>query len=180
MDEYEPGLTERGYGSNEVDLPDFNSFTVMELTALEEYAKDRDMERACAAAGYRRPRDQADRMLRNPKFRDEIRMVHEIWRRNRLAKNAEAGFATHMRLMEKFEKDYDELPGRTEKGETTIKGQLAGTLGKMSDSYLRASGNYDSDDGGGSQVVINVDMGDAEVEVDRSGKKARVSRKKDD
>jgi len=69
---------------------------------------------------------------------------------------------------------------RAEKGEATIKGQLAGTLGKMSDSYLRASGNYDSDDGGGSQVVINVDMGDAEVEVDRSGKKARVSRKKDD
>jgi len=49
----------------------------------------------------------------------------------------------------------------------------------MSDSFLRSTGNFDEQGSGDGQVVINIDMGDGEVEVDNTGKKAKVKQDKE-
>lgn len=169
-EEYVPGIQPReGHG--------YYSFTLMEITALEEYVKDLDMTRACAVAGYSKPSQAAERLKRSEKIRLELEKIHDVWRKNMLM-NTKHASAKHIELMQKFEKDYDTLPGLTSKGESTIKGQLASTLGKMSSDYMKAAGSFDSDDGTDSQIVINIDMGDGDVEVDDSGKKAKVTSRK--
>lgn len=178
---YEPGLTE---ATDMVEMPDFNSFTLMELKALQEYAKDLDLTRACAAAGYKAPSQQAYRLKQKPAIWAEMAEIHRVWRTNMLEMTAEHASAKHINLMKKFEKDYDSLPGLTEKGETSVKGQLAGTLGKMSSDYLRSCGHFDKDSGGQeAQMVINIDLGDGgngSVEVDKGGKRAKVSKRRKD
>lgn len=170
--EYEAGLSEA-----RVDLPQVNSFTLMELVALQEYAKDLDLTRACSAAGYAHPSSAAARMKKRDHIKAELAAIHDVWRTN-FEMTAEHASARHIKLMNKFEKDYDRLPKHTERGESTIAGQLAGTLGKMSESYLKASGKFERDETESGQIVMNIYMDDSGVEVEKGGKKARVSRGK--
>lgn len=124
-----------------------------EMMALQEYSKDLDLTRACAAAGYKRPSQAAERMLQHPKIRNELEAIYNIWRTN-FEMTAEHASAKHINLMKKFEKDYDET------GDAKFKGTLSGTLSKMSDSYLRASGHFNrNDETTDKQIVINIDLG---------------------
>lgn len=170
--DYEPGLSRKS-DYDPLSHDDFNSFTLMELEALKEYAKDLDMTRACNAAGYVNGSAQAARMLAKDKFRAELKIIHDIWRTN-LAMTAEHASARHIKLMNKFEKEYDNLPSMTSKGDSTIKGQLVGTLGKMSADYLKAAGQMDGASGQDAQVVINIHSPDVEVEVTKKKRKPKT------
>jgi hypothetical protein len=156
-----------------------NSFKLAEIRALEEYAKDLDMVRACAAAGYKAPRKAAFDLMQRKHILEEIREIHAIWKLN-LRMSAKHSSAKHIELMQKFERDYDELDSTVQKGTSNIKGQLAGTLGRMSDSMLKATGHFDDKSGGSAAgIVINIDLGDGTVEVDKDGKRAVVKRTKE-
>jgi len=172
---YEPGLVEKG----STKLPDFEGFTLMELRALEEYAQDLDMVRACAAAGYKNAHNASKQLQAKEKIRAEMQRIHEIWRNKMLETTADNAASWHLGMMKQFWNDYQELPKLTEKGQQSAAGQLAGTLARMSDSFLRSTGNFDEQGSGDGQVVINIDMGDGEVEVDDTGKKAKVKQDKE-
>lgn len=143
-------------------------FTLMQLKALEEYAKDLDMVRACREAGYKNPKRQAHMFGKNDKIKAEMQVIHDVWRSS-LRMTSKHAAARHISLMDKFESDYDRFDETV-----SIKGQLASTLGKMSDSYLRATGTYGERESSGGGVVVNIDLSAGEVEVDSTGKKARV------
>ena len=165
-DIYEPGLET------------FEPFNPMEMHTLQEYALDLNMVRACKEAGYNNPSQAAMRMKKKPKIRAEMMVIHKVWQTN-LRMTAEHASAKHIQMMQKFEEDYDALSSTTDGKTRNIKGDLAKTLGKMSDSYLKATGQFtDKDVDTGQQITINIDLGDGgHIEVDNTGKKARISKK---
>jgi len=147
------------------------ALTLKQITVLEEYAKaPGDLVSACREVGYRNPHAMAHHLRNTPEFMKEISIIHDVVRRN-LRMTSNHACAHLLKFIDKFEEDYDASE------DNQLKGQLSSTLAKMSDSYLKAAGSYAPENDGVGGVTINIDLtaGD-EVEVDDSGRKAKIKR----
>lgn len=130
--------------------------TMLEMKFLKEYALDMDAKRAAAAAGYSNP-DYGYRLVKKESLQPELARIHQVFIRN-LEMTAESASARHLKLMEKFERDYDRIEDYTERA------KMASPLARMSDSYLKAAGAYKGENGdSGTNIVINIDLGTEEV-----------------
>lgn len=134
------------------DISQYYPFSMTQLEFLEEFAKDLDYTRAAKAVGVK-PQTVRDTWLPNEKFKAEIMEIYNVYRTN-IKMTAENGAYRLISFMNKVEKDYDNAE------KVSDKAKLAGPMSKMVDSYLKASGHYNSDkDNTESQVVINIDLG---------------------
>jgi len=141
--------------------------TLKQITVLEEYAKHPDLHLACVKAGYKNPDNAARQIRKSEAFAREFDKLNEVMRKS-IRMTAEHAGARLLDLMDKFERDYDEAEGKD-------RGQLASTLGKMADTYLKAAGAYQQEQVDTSGITINIDLSaGGEVEVDDTGKKANV------
>jgi hypothetical protein len=126
---------------------------MQEINFLHEYNKDLDVERALKATGLKKGalnphKEQGQALLL------EMQQISKDWQAA-IRMNTQAAAAKHMELMEKFEKDYDSADIKNQN-----KSGLSGTLARMSDANLKATGHYASEDkGGGTKVEINIDLG---------------------
>jgi hypothetical protein len=151
-------------------------FRPKEMIFLAHYAKTLDLTKSYREAGYENYK-QAQAMFKRPRVQQEMLVIADMWLSN-VRMTAEHASAKHIQLMQKFEKEYDSLSSTTSATERNIKGQLASTLGKMSDSYMKAVGLFTKQETEtGNQVVINIDLGDGEVEVNSNGKNATLRKK---
>lgn len=149
-------------GSLPIEEDDFNGleafypFKPDEIKALQEYQKDLDLARACTAAGISAGRKKN---LLDPTtaqglaFTKELAAIQEEYQ-VAIRMNANSSAKKHMELMAKFERDYDTADMKNQN-----KGSLASTLAKMSDSSLKATGQFANEQsGGGTKVHINIDL----------------------
>jgi len=157
---YEWGKAERG-----TDLCGFYRYSDKEKMFLDEYAKDADHKRAASVVGM--TTKQMENMLLKPSIKAEILEIQEVWRLNRKM-TAERAAAKHIKIMNKLEKDYDEL-------DLSERSKMASPLVKASETYLKASGHFNHGDAASeSQVIINIDLGgdpENEKKVSISGEK---------
>lgn len=120
-------------------------FNTAQHTFLSAYAETLDMQAALKASGLR-----AFQVNKNPYLQAELERLHEC---AMFAHRAKSTVGNHQRLMAKFEQAYD----RT--GDARIKQGYAGVLARMSDSAMKAAGEFSEDDGTGTfvgvQVVLN-------------------------
>lgn len=138
------------------DLVEFYHFRPKQIEFLKEFQKDCDLERAGKAVGYSKSTLQkfldphtelGQAMLR------EIRAIQEDWMKA-IKLNAQKSAVKHLELMEKFENDYDQADLKS-----PVKGMLAGTLAKMSDASLKATGQFNREGtSSGVRVEINIDL----------------------
>lgn len=140
-------------------------FTKPQLDFLRAYSQTCDEEVAFVEA--RIDRRYRNDMLEEPHVQKEMQKIQQVWRfQARLTAGFSAG--NHMRLMEKFEDEYDSSDKKEEKA------RFAGTLAKMSEGTMKATGLI-----GTTQtnelptVIINMNgSGDktANVQVNNGGK----------
>lgn len=162
---YEPGEVQIG----EKKIEGFYRFNLEQLEFLKEYAKDCDYRRASTAVGV--PTHRAKQWLTKEKFKAEIEEIHDVWRLN-IKMTAENAAATHIKLMKELERDYSQA-------DLDQRAKFASSRVKASDTYLKAAGhfNHGGTGAGDSQIVINIDLGDAPaVEVEKGGEVARVAK----
>ena len=150
-DEYEPGEIYP-------HLPG-HKFTVREFEVLEEFAKDLDLVRACAAAGYKQPKVKAAAMQKEDRFKAEFKEIYDIYRAN-VRMTAQRFSHRFMEQLEQFQQDYNDL-------DTKDRAKMANPIAKMIDMGMKATGHYDGrGDANDKQIVINIDLGgDKEAKV---------------
>ena len=129
---------------------DVHIYYKYEKTFLDIYSKTFDFTLACKEAGMRPFEVRRNNWLMQECKKLE-RMAKKIHRMN-VAKG------THMELLDKFDRHYDELKKDPEKQKEAV--TMAGNLARMSDSAMRANGEFrDNDVSAGMQVNINIDLG---------------------
>lgn len=134
------------------ELESFYPFSKQEIDFLQEHNKDLDIERALKASGLKKKAlskytAQGQALLR------EMRATQSEWQKA-IRMNSSAAATKHLELMKKFEKDYDDADMKNQN-----KGSFAGTLARMSDASLKATGHYGQEKaGGGTKVEINIDL----------------------
>ena len=134
------------------ELQNFYPFGKQEIDFLREYSKDLDTERSLKAAGLKKGaldphKEQGQALLR------EMQETQQEWTKS-IRLNAPHAAKKHLELMEKFEKDYDSTDLKS-----ANKSGLSGTLARMSDASLKATGHYGQERaGGGTKVEINIDL----------------------
>lgn len=134
-----------------------------ELEFLKEYATCLDEDLAIAKVNV--PQQRRSEILANPHVLEEMKKIQRAWRfGSRLTQGVAAG--EHMRLMEKFEENYDKL-------ETGNKPKMAGVLAKMSEANMKATGLIGAErDQAMPTVIVNMNMGAPEevsVSVNQGG-----------
>lgn len=131
-----PSLTKKG------EVYVFNGPTIK---FFEAYTQSMDVEAAALAAGIdTRHRNE---FLSNPYVIAEIDKIQRAWS---LSHRMTVGFAAgeHMRLMEKFEGQFDKEKGK-------VKSSYAGTLAKMSEAVMKGVGLIGADN---APTVPNVSI----------------------
>lgn len=120
-------------------------FTAKQRIFLDTLSRTLDYKQALKDSGLK-----PHQVQKSPYLMDEAKIILEasgfIHRKN-------AAMGNHLRLMDKFEKDYDTGP-------KADKPKYAGVLAKMSESCLKAAGEFGEDVEGsgasGVKVVINI------------------------
>ena len=137
-------------------LVEFYPFKPAHIKALQEYQKDLDIDRAIKSAGINRHNKTKLLDPTTPQglaFTKEMRAIQEEYQ-VAIRLNANSSAKKHLELMQKFEQDYDVADLKNQN-----KGSLASTLAKMSDTSLKATGQFNkADTGGGTKVEINIDL----------------------
>lgn len=136
-------------------------FKKHELSFLREYSVSLDEKKALTAASVDSRRHSE--IVSNPHVIEEMLRIQKAWRyRGRVTQEFAGG--EHMRLMEKFENDYDKVSLKE-------RSKMAGVLAKMSETTMKATKLIGSDEGQQMPtVILNMNMGDAEqVSVDVKG-----------
>lgn len=128
-------------------------FKRAELDFLREYASCMDEHQALGQTGIDRRR--WSEMLENPHVKNEMARIQRAWRyRSRMTQEFAGG--EHMRLMDKFEENYDAL-------ESKERPKMAGVLAKMSEATMKATGLIGADkDQAMPTVIVNMNMGTPE------------------
>jgi len=148
------------------DLARYYQFSLKQMLFLKEYSKHLDADLAAKAVDVKER--TVKKWLQTEAMRAEIMEIHSWWRWD-IRMTSEAASSKHLKLMEKFEKDYNSL-------DLGDKPKMATPLAKMSDIYMRATNSYKNDDTSASNIIINIDLGgDPENE-----KKVKISGNKDD
>lgn len=129
-------------------------FKKHELDFLREYSVCLDEKLALSKVNVAHQRHSE--ILENPYVQEEMARTQRAWRyRSRMTQEQAAG--EHMRLMEKFEENYDKL-------ETGNKPKMAGVLAKMSEATMKATGLIGSErDQAMPTVIVNMNMGDPQA-----------------
>jgi hypothetical protein len=125
-------------------------FTAEAIRFFDNYTQTMDEAQAFEAAGIESRR--RSEFLNNPYVQGEMDKIQQAWS---LSHRMKAGYAVgeHHRLMQKFEKSFDSSSGKVQAG-------YAGTLAKMSEASLKATGVIGADNAPTvPNVVINLDMG---------------------
>lgn len=137
-------------------LVEFTPLKPQYITALQEYQKDLDLSRACKAAGltsYEKKKVMDPTTDVGTAFLKEVKIIQEQYTKA-IHLNAHSSAVKHLELMEKIEADYDRADINNQN-----KGSFASTLARMSDSSLKATGKFASENtGGGTKVEINIDL----------------------
>jgi hypothetical protein len=112
---------------------------------LGHYAETLDKHAALKVSGLK-----WHQVSKNPYMMAELERLQEC---AMFAHRAKSTVGNHHRLMDKFERAYDKA------GDARIKQGYAGVIARMSDSAMKAAGEFGDDDGGGAfvgvQVVLN-------------------------
>lgn len=159
---------EVGSATVATDTSNVHRLTPHEWEFLNEYAKDCDEKRAAAAIGW--TNRQMNYAMQKEGVLAEIAEIQEVWRLNRKM-TAENAAANHIKLIQQLTKDYHDMDDLKDRA------KMANPLVKASDTYLKASGHFTH--GGGEadkQIVINIDLGDSEVEVSKGKETAKVKK----
>lgn len=131
------------------DLTEYHKFTKRQFDFLGEYAKDLDVTRVCKDLDILPV--TAYKWMETDAFKQELMGIHDVWRTNIRMTSAHAS-AKLLELMEKFERDYDDM-------DPADKSKIANALMRGADSYLRATGQYkDKESSGGANIQINIDL----------------------
>lgn len=137
-------------------LEEFFPFKPQHITALQEYQKDLDIDRACKAAGlsaYQKKCLLDPTTSQGLAFLKECKNIQEQYTKA-IELNANSSAVKHIELMRKFEQDYDRTDIKSQN-----KSGLASTLARMSDTSLKATGQFTKEGtGGGTKVEINIDL----------------------
>lgn len=126
------------------------------IIALQEYQKDLDLDRAMKAAGIsyavkKKLLDPTEE--RGLAFLKEVKEIQDQYYKA-IRLNASSSAVKHLELMAKIEADYDRADITNQN-----KGSFASTLAKMSDTSLKATGQFTQENkGGGTKVEINIDL----------------------
>lgn len=131
-----------------VNPEDVHIYFKYEKKFLDVYSETFDFKLACREAQIK-PKN-----VRNNKFlMTEIKKLDEL---AKLSHRMNVMSGKHVKLMEKFEDHYDELKDMGKDKEAV---QMAGNLSRMTDSGMRASGEFrDIDRQSGINVSININM----------------------
>ena len=120
-------------------------FSEKQVKFLEVYTETMDLVQACEASGLKPPQ-----IRKNPYLMHEVALVNRTYMYQHRAKQA---LPRHERLMDKFEKEFDE-------GGVDLKKTAMSTLARMSEAALRAAGEFSEKEQNtgisGVQVVINI------------------------
>ena len=136
------------------ELQQYYPFNQKQLMFLEEYSKDLDTKRAAKAVGYKARyieefRNQ-HKALGQAMTREMQRIQRDWIKAIRL--NAKSSAAKHIEIFEKIEADYDIADLET-------KSKFAGTLAKLSDTSLKATGQFAQEKvNSGVKVEVNIDL----------------------
>lgn len=138
-------------------------FKKREIDFLREYGNSLDEDVAFGQLGL--DSRLKSEILNNAYVQQEMGRIQQAWRyRSRLSQDQAAG--EHMRLMQKFEEDYDLQ-------KTADKSKMAGVLAKMSEASMKATGLIGSDrEQAMPTVIIRMNMGDdttVGVQVNQTG-----------
>lgn len=135
--------------------------TAKQLHYLRCYAETLDEGQAAKDSGYR----GAFEAMESEIICREMERIQEAWfHENRM--NAKYCSGEHMRLMEKFETQYDKL-------DEEDKPKMASVLAKMSDTALKATGKMNNDQtGAGTTVLIQMNIGGVPQDVTVNAERA--------
>ncbi len=161
---------EWGKAKVETDLTGYCRLTMEEVNFLEKYAEfNADIKQIASAIGA--TRKQCEKYLEKDAIRAEVMEIQKVWRNNRKM-TAEHAASFHIDLLQQLKLDYQEIDNPVDRA------KMANPLVKASETYLKAAGHFSHGAGDTeAQITINIDLGDGgEVEVDKSGKKAKVKR----
>lgn len=133
-------------------------FTPNQIQVLKEFQKDCDLDAALKRAGlsakYKQPLTDPTSKL-GQAFLKELNEIQSDFL-NSIKLNAQKAAAKHMEVFETIEEDYKSIDT-----EHKNKPGMAGALARMSDSTLRATGQYHQEQkNSGVKVEINIDLGD--------------------
>lgn len=164
---YEPGTAL----IEETDVEGYYRLSLDDIVFLDAYAEHKaDFKAIQAATGFNKKK--VENMLQQERIRAEIAELQEVWRLNRKM-TAEHAAAKHIKLMGELEKDYHLIDDPVERS------KMANPRVKASETYLRAAGHFSKNaDTEAGNIMINIDLGDDEVEISKGGEKASVKRKK--
>lgn len=152
------------------DLTGYHRLSLEEVDFLEKYAQfNADLKQIGAATGLT-PK-QCSKMLEKESVRAEILEIQKVWRNNRKM-TAEHAASFHIDLLNQLKQDYNAIESPTDRA------KMANPLVKASETYLKAAGHFNHGSGESeAQITINIDLGDGgEIEVDRTGRKAKVKK----
>lgn len=122
--------------------------TPKQKTFLVALAEGGDEQEAAKVAGYK----SVHEALESEYVLAEVERIQKAWAYE-VRMNAKFASGEHMRLMEKFEDDYN-IAKKDDKP------KMASVLAKMSDTTLRASGKMGGGEGvGGATVNVQINIG---------------------
>lgn len=134
----------------EVDMADYYRFNLRQFEFLRELGKVLDPQEAGRNLGI--PKATVENWMKQERFRAEFMKIQEVFFTN-VRMTAEHASAKHIKLMQKFEKAYDQAD------EVRDKASMAKALAGMSDSYMKATGLFSGKrDVKDSNIVINIDL----------------------
>lgn len=121
-------------------------FNAKQVKFLEVYAETLDFERACKDSEM-----APAQVKRNPYILNEIKEINQA---AMFKHRGQAAKGTHLRLMDKFEKEFDNTK------DVKLKSSAMSTLARMSEANMRAAGEFGDQQENtgisGVQVVINI------------------------
>ena len=124
-------------------------YTKKEIEFLDVYAETLDKDAARKASGM-----TVRQIERNSYLAKEIRIIQKMVQKKHRLKTMKMN---HLRMMEKFEEDYDKLK---DEGDNRSAVGMAGTLARMSETGMKATGDFhqEKDNTSGMQVSININL----------------------
>ena len=138
-------------------------FTPKQKKFLEVLAEGGDDVAAAKAAGYK----NLSEAMESDIVAAEMVRIQAAWSYE-VRMNARFASGEHMRLMEKFENQYDE-------SNKDDKPKMAGVLAKMSDTSLKASGKMNPMNGSGASMVnVQINIGSKKQEIVIDGESSEV------
>ena len=127
-----------------------NKFTIKDKVFLETFSDTLDVQQSLKASGLTKSQLNHSPFL--------LTQIDDITKLNMYSIRSRTVIGTHYRLLEKFETDYDEAKSM---GDGKLQQGLASTLSRMTDTAMKASGDFATakDQGAATNVQVVINMG---------------------